>query len=174
MEGTCLTVTSCFRSYLPTCSLHRREMEMRSKPIPKLSDSDLIRFIRTIRFGRKCWDWQGNSRNGYGDFSIKNKVYRAHRISYELFTQEVIPLELVIDHLCDNKACVKPTHLKVTTHRENILRGTSFSAIHARKTHCFRGHEFNEENTYKKNGIGRECRVCKRELMRKYRLVHGE
>jgi hypothetical protein len=41
----------------------------------------------------------------------------------------------------------------------------------ARKTHCKRGHEFNEENTYIRPSGKRLCRVCKREYQNEqYRL----
>jgi hypothetical protein len=54
-------------------------------------------------------------------------------------------------------------HLEPVTHRENVLRGNSPSARHARKTACHRGHPINEANTWvnPKNGA-RQCRVCKR------------
>ena len=46
---------------------------------------------------------------------------------------------------------------------ENVLRGTSFSAANAKKTHCTRGHPFDDLNTYietRSTRIGRNCRAC--------------
>jgi hypothetical protein len=41
--------------------------------------------------------------------------------------QEVPPLgpvapELDVDHLCNNKLCVNPSHLEAVTHQENCIR----------------------------------------------------
>ncbi|WP_438803965.1 HNH endonuclease [Mycolicibacterium neoaurum] len=79
----------------------------------------------------------------------------------------------VIDHLCRNRPCVRPTHLELVTNRENIMRGDSFVAALASKGKCSKGHEYTEENTgyYRKNGeiVGRRCKTCLNAKMRAYR-----
>ena len=66
----------------------------------------------------------------------------------------------MLDHFeCDNKACANPTHVRLVTQRENILRSDSLQALNAAKTHCHRGHEFTPENIYERPD-GRECRAC--------------
>ncbi len=110
-------------------------------------------------------------REGYGQFYLNGRQCKAHRVSYELFRKN-IPDGLVIDHLCNNPSCVNPWHLKPVTSKENILRGVSFSAINARKTHCKRGHEFTKENTYI-YARGKSCRVCGIEYSRRYRKNKG-
>jgi hypothetical protein len=61
---------------------------------------------------------------------------------------------------------VNPEHLEPVTGRENALRGESFVAANARKTHCPAGHAYDTTNTYvDKNGY-RECRTCHREQER--------
>lgn len=44
--------------------------------------------------------------------------------------------------------------------------------VHARKTHCKRGHEFTPENTKRagKDGKGRRCRACRDDWDRQYRM----
>lgn len=53
--------------------------------------------------------------------------------------------------------------MELVTNRVNILRGVSPAAHNAKKTHCKRGHEFNDENTLilkTSYGQGRQCRKC--------------
>ena len=107
----------------------------------------------------KCWIDNQSLSKGYSQRNIKGIRYNGHRESYKLFIG-AIPEGLVIDHLCGNKACYRPSHLEAVTQKENVLRGNSFFATRSRMTHCFRGHEFDESNTLiNKNGT-RRCRKC--------------
>lgn len=108
-----------------------------------------------------CWEWTGNkARGGYARFrSTGGPNVMAHRWSYEHYVGP-IPEGLQIDHLCRVRNCVNPEHLEPVTCRENLLRGDTFQARNARKTHCKRGHPFDEANTYVMP-TGRECRACR-------------
>ncbi|SRR6266545_6414131 len=108
----------------------------------------------------KCWLWQGRLNNrGYGLASPARHInITAHRLSYELFRGNV-PAGLTIDHLCGNPRCVNPSHLEVVAMRVNILRGSSPSAHHARKTQCSQGHPYDLFNTRYYKG-SRYCRMC--------------
>jgi hypothetical protein len=67
-----------------------------------------------------CWVWTASkTEKGYGKFRHEGKVRRAHRLSYEKVHGQ-IPKSLSIDHRCHNKSCVRPTHLKPTTHKQNM------------------------------------------------------
>lgn len=114
---------------------------------------------------KSCWNWKGCLRkDGYGHLSVETKAKLPHRISYQLLVGR-IPKKLQIDHLCRNRSCVNPKHLELVTIGENVLRGKSFSAINAKKTHCKRGHEFTKENTIvgtKPRGYRRMCKTCNR------------
>jgi HNH endonuclease len=117
----------------------------------------------------ECWIWKGSkARGGYGHININGKYPSAHRVAYEIVKGE-IPPGMVLDHLCRNPSCVNPNHLEPVTYRENLLRGVGITAINAAKTHCPRGHEYTEENTYISKRNQRTCRTCARELQRERR-----
>lgn len=128
--------------------------------------SVLDRFEAKIDFG-ECWNWIAATTHGYGVFRYEGRLRHAHIVSWELLVGP-IPEGLHIDHLCRNRACVNPDHLEPVTPRENTLRGAGFAAIRARQTHCLRGHEYNEKNTYHHPQRGtRDCRACARERRRR-------
>jgi hypothetical protein len=96
----------------------------------------------------------------------------AHRIAY-LLTGQTIPSGWHVDHLCRNHACCNPRHLEAVTHRENLLRGATVAAAHARKTHCPHGHLYAGDNLVTRRNGQRVCRTCQRarHRARYYRLV---
>lgn len=67
------------------------------------------------------------------------------------------------------RSCVNPDHLECVTNRINTLRGNTVTGINYRKTHCPRGHEYNEQNT-ERYLTRRKCRICRREGNRKRRM----
>ena len=109
----------------------------------------------------ECWLWLGRRSNeGYGLLGFQGKSgATAHRVAYELSVSG-IPKGLVIDHLCRTRHCVNPRHLEVVTQRENILRGIGASAKNAKKTHCPKGHEYSNANTYITPSGSRSCKAC--------------
>jgi len=113
-----------------------------------------------------CWEWDGRKNiGGYGMVHWKGKRPVVHRVAYELLVGP-IPDGLTLDHLCRNPGCCNPAHLEPVTMRENILRGTQIAAQNAAKTHCKRGHPFDEANTERtispKGWPRRACLACRR------------
>lgn len=50
-----------------------------------------------------CWIWKGGkSKEGYGRFKIKGKLYGANRVSYELTNGTIQDKSLDVCHTCDN------------------------------------------------------------------------
>lgn len=121
------------------------------------------RFWDKVQKTPDCWVWTAATNYGYGVFGQKKpfkKTHKAHRFSFEL-ANGPIPEGLVLDHLCRNRACVRPDHLEPVTLGENLLRGETGPGINARKTHCTFGHEFSPENTFLRAGK-RYCKMCTR------------
>jgi hypothetical protein len=117
---------------------------------------------RIFRTG-DCWLWIGSvSDRGYGNVTYKGKSYKAHRLAYHFYKEDLIP-GLEIDHLCKVKNCVNPDHLEQVTKQENMRRSDCVSAVNRRKTRCKRGHDFNSDNTYTHKSGKRSCRLCRNE-----------
>lgn len=120
-----------------------------------------------------CWRWKGKpNQDGYGEFWLINRMFGAHRISYEFFVGP-IPRGMQIDHTCHNndpvcrggvtclhRLCVNPEHLEAVTLETNVRRGLCFGAL---KTHCPKGHPYDETNIYRRRDRpnARECRACR-------------
>ena len=86
-----------------------------TRPLPTFNQ----RFWAKVSFGDNCWMWSaGLDAYGYGQISRGGKMVKAHRVVYEL-TFGPIPTGLVIDHRCHTRACVKPTHLRAVTAKQN-------------------------------------------------------
>lgn len=128
------------------------------------------RFWSKVHKSEHCWTWTGLIHHkGYGrlrEGSPSKKRVLAHRVSYEI-QYGPIPSGMFIDHICRNRACVNPAHLRVVTHEinntENVI-GICWQKQLA-KTHCPQGHPYNEKNTKRRLKQGswrRECKICNR------------
>lgn len=78
-----------------------------------------------------CWNWTGQMyADGYGMLYVlgsgsgpARRYTRAHRVVHEALFGS-IPPGLVMDHSCENRACVRPDpdHAEPCTQRENMRR----------------------------------------------------
>lgn len=79
------------------------------------------------KYGR-CWQWIGTVlSSGYGTYNNK----RAHRLSYELMV--AMPSAAMVLHKCDNRLCVKPSHLFLGNAQDNMTDMKSKGRDHKAK-----------------------------------------
>ena len=79
-------------------------IECRSTPVPESG----------------CWLWDKCVDNkGYGLFHFGGRTRRAHRVSYELYKED-IPKGKHVLHKCDTPSCVNPDHLYIGTNDDNV------------------------------------------------------
>jgi hypothetical protein len=126
-----------------------------------------------------CWLWTGRvTPKGYAHFQgdAARKVVAAHRWSYEHF-KGPIPEGMQVDHTCHNadptckggptclhRRCVNPDHLEAVDNTTNFSRSKNH---HVNRTHCPKGHPYDEANTIVKPGR-RLCRACRDATNRYY------
>lgn len=129
--------------------------------------------VEHTKYGR-CWIWTGAVHaHGYGRcHTTKHKP--AHRVSYEIFNCCKLAPGIHIHHKCKNKLCINPEHLQELTNAEHY-KLTDMNKVWRDKTHCIRGHEFTQLNTYtyynKKGNKIRACRECVRMRGKAYQRI---
>lgn len=117
------------------------------------------------RSANGCLIWtRDRNRYGYGQFKQLGKRIGLTRRIWSLANGPILAGE-IIRHTCDTPPCYEPAHLIPGTHAQNyadmLERGRH--PCGATTTHCSKGHERTEENTYwRPDRPGqRLCRPCK-------------
>ena len=101
--------------------------------------------------------------------STDGRTYKVARLVAEAFHGSP-PFEgAVVMHLDENSANNRADNLRWGTKSEN-QKDRVRNGIHnnSNKTHCKRGHEYDEENTYLDTRNKRACKTCQREHSRRY------
>jgi hypothetical protein len=74
-----------------------------------------------------CWIWQKSLRKGYAKKGIQNKMWSVHKYVHEILGCNPNPStdkkkkEYTVDHLCRQRACINPDHLRWATASEQGL-----------------------------------------------------
>lgn len=82
-----------------------------------------------------CWEFTGATNdNGYPYFRDGDRVRRAHCLSYERLVGP-IPDGFEVDHMCENRICIRPSHLEPLTSDEHAARGAARRALRKANRH---------------------------------------
>lgn len=132
-----------------------------------------------------CWLWtRAKDKKGYGNFSVGPAAVRmnfnAQRIAMAL-SGKIPADEMKVCHHCDNPSCVRPSHLFIGTHADNMADMAAKGRV--RKPGpipptCRNGHPLDQANLRMRkrgggrNGTQRVCILCEREYQRRWHAAH--
>jgi len=90
---------------------------------PKIRNLEVVceLFWKRVRKSPNCWEWTGatKSQMGYGAVWCRPRLLSAHRLSWFIKNGQ-IPGGMMVLHRCDNPICVRPSHLYLGTHADNM------------------------------------------------------
>jgi hypothetical protein len=109
--------------------------------------------------GCLIWTKSMNGR-GYGVLWFDGRLQVAHRVAWQLAGRELPGPGMVLDHICEVKACVNVDHLRVLSNRDNIMRSplAPMNTVSSSPT-CRNGHMYSDPPLRDANGW-RVCTVC--------------
>lgn len=97
-----------------------------TKVLKRTKDITIEWFKNNCSIVNDCWEWQGSLNHGYGELQYNNSKWLAHRLSYTI-KNGVIQDNLLVRHICHNKACCNPDHLMVGTKQDNSIDSREYS-----------------------------------------------
>ena len=123
MKATC-SFNGCERPAKSLGLCHSHYVQQRRtgtlSPLRRLVNGSLQeRLDAYTERGPGCWNWTGSTTQGYGQIWVDGGVMRAHRLAYEL-ANGPLSGDVMLDHQCRNRACVRPDHLRPSTNKANM------------------------------------------------------
>lgn len=103
------------------CSAHYSRWRRNGNPLAGTVryNNDRDRFWAKVDKSGDCWLWTASTGPfGYGQFNTGRTIVRSHRLAYELMVG-AIPAGKELDHICRNRLCVRPNHLRLVTRQQN-------------------------------------------------------
>lgn len=92
--------------------------------------TELLYYIKPVSYD-DCWVWLDRlNEDGYAIYSWEGVTFLVHRLFYCSIYGDV---QSDLDHLCENRACVNPSHLEPVTAQENYDRSNDLRLMLAGK-----------------------------------------
>ena len=125
-----------------------------------------------------CWLWTAAlDSNGYGMVSYEGGNQKAHRVVWALLVGQLPPPatgpgavgEMDLHHVCRVRSCVNPAHLRLISHRENVLLDETLAGNFARRVACAKcGGPLVPYATPRRPRDARRCEPCRLAYFRNY------
>lgn len=122
------------------------------------------RFWNKVNKTDSCWEWIAYlDKDGYGKFGYKDKIIRAHRMSWFLEYGE-FPNKWLL-HTCNNRKCVRVDHLYEGTPKQNTRDSIKIGTYSLGKPKLTDKQKEEIMKKYKLSSL--------RKLAKEYNVTHG-
>lgn len=118
-----------------------------------------------------CWEYNGCvDTYGYCQIMVNRKLQYAHRLSWSFHNKTNIPSGMTIDHICFNRKCINPDHLRLSKMSDNCSRHSK-SQIKTRcdKHNCKRKILWHWSSKHNKIVRRSVCGKCSSEATARYK-----